>query len=184
MELWSGGKALNQRPQLSEDGSLIPNKWGTTVATAFPDVEFGEGVQRNGKLRTKSPAIPNMKSGDNIKNWGFQAKGELTRKPIRPGAWCKESRAHEHDELPLASEMVRKDSPVKKGFAGTMPVFLIVHECNQKAILDPTTATKSVKSQNLIEYGEGDGREFQKGGDICILMADSCWGLTENSKIL
>ena len=21
--------------------------------------------------------------------------------------------------------------------------------------------------------GEGDGREFQKGGDICILMADS-----------
>ena len=22
--------------------------------------------------------------------------------------------------------------------------------------------------------GEGDGREFQKGGDICIPMADSC----------
>jgi len=22
--------------------------------------------------------------------------------------------------------------------------------------------------------GEGDGREFQKGEDICILMADSC----------
>ena len=22
--------------------------------------------------------------------------------------------------------------------------------------------------------GEGDGREVQKGGDICILMADSC----------
>ena len=32
--------------------------------------------------------------------------------------------------------------------------------------------------------GEGDGREFQKGGDICIPMADSCWGLTENNKIL
>ena len=31
--------------------------------------------------------------------------------------------------------------------------------------------------------GEGDGREVQKGGDICILMSDSCWGLTEN-KIL
>ena len=29
----------------------------------------------------------------------------------------------------------------------------------------------------------GDGREFQEGGDICIPMADSCWGLTEN-KIL
>ena len=31
--------------------------------------------------------------------------------------------------------------------------------------------------------GEGDGR-FQNGGDICIPMADSCWGLTENNKIL
>ena len=32
--------------------------------------------------------------------------------------------------------------------------------------------------------GEGDGREVQKGGGICIPMADSCCGLTENSKIL
>ena len=32
--------------------------------------------------------------------------------------------------------------------------------------------------------GEEDGREVQKGGDICIPMADSCGGLTENSKIL
>ena len=24
--------------------------------------------------------------------------------------------------------------------------------------------------------------EVQKGGDICIPMADSCWGLTENNK--
>ena len=31
---------------------------------------------------------------------------------------------------------------------------------------------------------EGDGREFQKGGDICIPMADSCSILTENNKIL
>ena len=31
--------------------------------------------------------------------------------------------------------------------------------------------------------GEGDGREIQKGGDVCIPMTDSCWGLTEN-KIL
>ena len=28
---------------------------------------------------------------------------------------------------------------------------------------------------NLEEWdGEGDGREFQKGGDICISMTDSC----------
>ena len=32
--------------------------------------------------------------------------------------------------------------------------------------------------------GEGNEREFQKGGDICIPMADSCRGLTENNKIL
>ena len=32
--------------------------------------------------------------------------------------------------------------------------------------------------------GDGDGREVQKGGDICILMAHSCWGLTENDNIL
>ena len=32
--------------------------------------------------------------------------------------------------------------------------------------------------------GEGDGREIQKEGGICIPMADSCCSLTENSKIL
>ena len=32
--------------------------------------------------------------------------------------------------------------------------------------------------------GEGDGREVQKEADIGILMADSCLGLTENTKIL
>ena len=31
--------------------------------------------------------------------------------------------------------------------------------------------------------GVGDGREVQKGGDVCIPVADPCWGLTEN-KIL
>ena len=29
-----------------------------------------------------------------------------------------------------------------------------------------------------------DGREVQKEGDICIPMADSCRGLTENNKIM
>ena len=32
--------------------------------------------------------------------------------------------------------------------------------------------------------GEGGGMEAQKGGDICIPMADACCGLTENNKIL
>ena len=30
--------------------------------------------------------------------------------------------------------------------------------------------------------GEGDRRKVQKGGDICIPMADSCSGLTENKE--
>ena len=32
--------------------------------------------------------------------------------------------------------------------------------------------------------GEEDGREVREGGNICISMADSCWGLTENNKIM
>ena len=32
--------------------------------------------------------------------------------------------------------------------------------------------------------GERDGREVQEGWVICTTMADLCWGLTENSKIL
>ena len=31
---------------------------------------------------------------------------------------------------------------------------------------------------------EGYGREVQKGGHVCTPVADSCWGLTENNKIL
>ena len=32
--------------------------------------------------------------------------------------------------------------------------------------------------------GEADGGELQKGGYVCIPMADSCRGLSENNKIL
>ena len=40
-------------------------------------------------------------------------------------------------------------------------------------------------SVNLERWDEvGDGREVQKERDICIPMADSCRGLTENNKIL
>ena len=33
------------------------------------------------------------------------------------------------------------------------------------------------------EDGEGCRREVQKGGDICVPMADSCRGFTESNKI-
>ena len=32
--------------------------------------------------------------------------------------------------------------------------------------------------------GEGDGMEVQEGGDMGVPMADSCWYVTENHKIL
>ena len=32
--------------------------------------------------------------------------------------------------------------------------------------------------------GERDGRQVQKGSDVYVPMADSCWGLTENHKII
>ena len=32
--------------------------------------------------------------------------------------------------------------------------------------------------------GERDRREVQKGGHVCMPIADSCWGLAENNKIL
>ena len=38
---------------------------------------------------------------------------------------------------------------------------------------------------NLEGWGrEREGREVQKRGNICIPVADSCWCLTENNKIL
>ena len=32
--------------------------------------------------------------------------------------------------------------------------------------------------------GEGNGRQVQREGVICIPMADLCWDLTENNEIL
>ena len=43
---------------------------------------------------------------------------------------------------------------------------------------------RKLKQGLCIKLEGWDGREIQKGGDICIPMADSCGGLTENSKIL
>ena len=32
--------------------------------------------------------------------------------------------------------------------------------------------------------GQGEGEEFQEGGDISVPVTDSCWCLTESNKIL
>ena len=36
----------------------------------------------------------------------------------------------------------------------------------------------AMEHKTSYEDGEGDKRELQKGGDICISMAESCWDLT------
>ena len=44
---------------------------------------------------------------------------------------------------------------------------------------------KQVLCDNLEGWdGEGDGREVWEGGNMGIAMANSCWCLTENKKIL
>ena len=45
------------------------------------------------------------------------------------------------------------------------------------------TQTGSLYQPRGVGWG-GEGREVQKGGNICIPMADLCRGLTENNKIL
>ena len=44
------------------------------------------------------------------------------------------------------------------------------------------TQTGSLYQTRGVGWG-GRGRELQKGGDICVPMADSCWGLTENKNL-
>ena len=44
------------------------------------------------------------------------------------------------------------------------------------------TETGSVSAWRDGMRKEMDGREAQQAGDTYIPMADSCWGLTENSK--
>ena len=51
------------------------------------------------------------------------------------------------------------------------------------AVWLPETQTGALYQPKWWE-GEGDGREVLKGGDICIPIADSYGGLTENNKIL
>ena len=51
--------------------------------------------------------------------------------------------------LPTALANSKKGTELKKWFAGTTPVFLIVLKYHQKFTLCPNTATKSVKQQKF-----------------------------------
>ena len=53
----------------------------------------------------------------------------------------------------------------------------------------PGSSVHGILQARVLEWGaiafsKREGREVPKGGDICIPMADSCWGLIENNKIL
>ena len=45
------------------------------------------------------------------------------------------------------------------------------------------TQTVALYQPRRVGWG-GKQKKFQKGVDICIPIADWCWGLTENNKIL
>ena len=66
-----------------------------------------------------------------------------------------------------------------------METYITIHKIANENLLYVSKKLKQGHCINLEGWdGEGDGREFLKGGDICILMADLCCGLTESSKIL
>ena len=44
--------------------------------------------------------------------------------------------------------------------------------------------TRALYQPRGVGWGGGRGEGSSKGGGICIPMADSSWGLTENNKIL
>ena len=53
----------------------------------------------------------------------------------------------------------------------------------------PGSSVHGILQARVLEWGaiafsEREGREVQKGGNICIPMANSCWSLIENNKIL
>ena len=63
-----------------------------------------------------------------------------------------------------------------------METYITIGKIDSQREFAQETQTGSINLEGW--HGEGDGREFQKGGDICISMTDSCSGLTENNKIL
>ena len=63
-------------------------------------------------------------------------------------------------------------------------LFCIIKWKEIKAVLRWRVGEWIWDRNRLGNRGEKDGREFPEGGDICIPMADLCWGLPENNKIL
>ena len=67
-----------------------------------------------------------------------------------------------------------------------METYLIIYEIDSQ--WEFAECLRKLKQGHCINLegwdGEGDGKEVRKGGDICIPMADSCFSLRENNKIL
>ena len=61
-----------------------------------------------------------------------------------------------------------------------METYITIGKIDSQREFAQETQTGSINLEGW--HGEGDGREFQKGEGICIPVADSCCGLTENNK--
>ena len=74
----------------------------------------------------------------------------------------------------------------EKGGEGNMETYIII--CKIDSQWEFAICLRELKQGLSINLerrgGEGDGKEVQEEGDICIPIADSCSGLTENNKIL
>ena len=74
----------------------------------------------------------------------------------------------------------------EKGGEGNMETYIII--CKIDSQWEFAICLRELKQGLSINLerrgGEGDGKEVQEEGDICIPIADSCWGLTEDNKIL
>ena len=57
-------------------------------------------------------------------------------------------------------------------------------DCQREFALWPRELNRGLCDHLEVWNGEGDRREVQEGRDMGVLMADSCWCLTENHKIL
>ena len=67
---------------------------------------------------------------------------------------------------------------------GKLPSAYVKYRANGNCCMAQETQTGALYQPRGVGWGGRFKSEFQKGGSICIPLADSCWGLTENNKIL
>ena len=73
-------------------------------------------------------------------------------------------------------DIIRDGNLVRKYACDYMETYITICKIDSQG--EVAVWPRKVKQRLCINLegwvGEGDGREFQKGGDVCIPMADSC----------